>query len=93
MCILLAGIYSIASLVFMIDPCITNSMRFGNANRYLTSIFYGVLGFAFMVTGVSMNISLQRYFKHFYNMFSYFLWIACFFLTVPLFLRVVMNLL
>ena len=92
-CILLAGAYTTATLVFMIDPCISNSARFNNPNRYLTLIFYGVLGFAFMVTGISMNISLQRYFKHFYNMFSYFLWIACFFLTVPLFVRVAMNIL
>lgn len=91
MCIVYATVYSTATLFFMIDPCFSNEYRFSAANRVLTTVTYCILGISFFIAGVAMNLSLKRYFQHFYEMFSCFLWIACICLTVPLFLRAGIN--
>ena len=82
-CVLVAIIYTIITLLTTIDPCITLSNRFDTFNRITISSFYSILGVCFFIVGVSMNVSLKRYFKHFYNMFCCFLWTACFCLTIP----------
>ena len=50
-----------------------------------------LLGVSFFVVGLTMNLSLRRYFPHFYTSYSCFLWTACLFLTLPLFLRAFIN--
>ena len=50
------------------------------------------LGLAFFYTGVTMNFSLKRYFPQFYMNYRCLLWAACFSLTIPLFLRALVNL-
>ena len=53
---------------------------------------YFVLGIAFLFISVTMNFDLKRYFLHFYDRYSCFLWAACFFLTIPLFVRAIIDL-
>ena len=50
------------------------------------------LGVAFFYTGVTMNFALKRYFPQFYKNYRCLLWAACFSLTIPLFLRALVNL-
>ena len=92
-CIGLAVCYSLVSLFFILQPCWGGDPeKFDPATRLTTSIIFCVLGTAFFFTGLTMNLSLRRYFPHFYNSFWCFLWIACLFLTIPLFLRTIINL-
>ena len=53
---------------------------------------YACLGTAFLACGITMNIALKQYFPHFYKTNSCSLWLATISLSVPLFLRAVINL-
>ena len=75
----------------MIEPCFAKTDRFLDVRYVIVSVFYSFLGVAFFIVGVSMNLSLKKYFKHFYTMFRCFLWIACLCLTLPLFVRSAIN--
>ena len=92
-CICLAIIYSIITTYFFVRPCFpTNPWKFHEYSRVAVTCMFSLLGIAFFYTGVTMNLSLKQYFPRFYYNFRCFLWSACFFLTLPLFLRALINL-
>ena len=91
-CTLAAIINASVTLYFTFQPCwATDTDKFLTASRWWTSATFFILGFAFLFTGVTMNMSLKKHFPHFYNGYWFFLWTACIFLTIPLFVRAVIN--
>jgi predicted small integral membrane protein len=56
---------------------------------YLLTILYAVIGFLFLVSGITMAISLRKYYPSFYKDYGKFVWIATFCLAVPLFYRAI----
>ena len=94
-CTVFAVLYSIATVTFFVWPCASFSTlnNFEFASQLTTSLVFCILGIAFYITSITMNSSLKKYFPHFYNSFKCFLWAACVFLTIPLFLRAIIDML
>ena len=91
-CTIIATTYNIATLMFIIYPCITeDDTKTSKWNMYTTAFMFSFLGVMFLAYGIGMNLSLRSYFPHFYISFRFFLWTACFCLSMPLFLRFVID--
>ena len=91
-CIVIASIYNVLNIFFIIQPCMSDRpYKFSDYSRSLTTIMFTLLGVSFFCVGVTMNLSLRKYFPDFYNNFACVLWMACLFLTLPLLFRAIIN--
>ena len=79
------------TLFLMMYPCATGTSLETNWGLYTTAVMFSILGVMFLVYGIGMNLSLKSFFPHFYMSFRCFLWTACLCLSIPLFLRFVID--
>ena len=87
-------IYSIPSLLIMFRPCTDITYEgYDSYNDTGIVVVFAILGINFFICGLTMNLALRSYFPHFYNSYCWFLWVACFSLSVPLLLRSITNVL
>ena len=91
-CLLIASLYSLSTIYFMLKPCFVGDYKTLYIQYYFTIGMFTFLGVAFFYTGLTMNFSLKRYFPQFYMNYRCILWATCFSLTIPLFLRAIVNL-
>lgn len=84
--------YSIPVLLITFRPCThKQDNRYDDISDNVSSTMFAILGLVFFICGLIMNMSLKSSFPQFYDSYHWFLWIACFCLSVPLLLRSITN--
>ena len=78
--------------IFASTTCIKGHETVGHMAIMFTTLF-GVLGFIFFISGTAMALALKKYYPDFYKEYGGLIWLATFFLALPLFLRAIHSML
>jgi len=80
----------VLQIVFWVNTSVACKNYNSVIKFYMTDVFtwlFSILGTIFLISGISMAITLRKYYVDFYQEFGSLIWVATFCLSIPLYMR------